>query len=97
MATPALLPVLMNCLAPLSTYLLPTFSARVLMAPASEPASGSVSPNAPSSPAAAPGSHRCRCSSVPQRSSDIANRPRLTLISDRIEESAAPTSSTTTW
>ena len=40
MATSAVLPDVMNCLVPFRTHLLPTFSARVLIAAASDPAWG---------------------------------------------------------
>ena len=46
-------------------------SARVFIAAASEPESGSVRPKHPNrSPLQRPGSQRCFCSSVPQRSID---------------------------
>ena len=65
MSVPALV---MNCLAPLMTHSPLSRRARVRMLPASEPASGSVSPKAPSlRPAVSPGSHSCFCSSVPNR------------------------------
>ena len=47
MARCAVVPEVMNCLLPLSTYLLPSSRARVLMAEASEPVWGSVSMKAP--------------------------------------------------
>ena len=65
MSVPALV---MNCLAPLMTHSPSSRTARVLMLPASEPASGSVNPNAPRrSPLQSRGSHRCFCSSEPNR------------------------------
>ena len=58
--------LVMNCFAPLTTHTPSRCSARVLVAPASEPASGSVSPKAHSFlPARSSGSHRCFCSLVP--------------------------------
>ena len=65
MSVPALV---MNCLAPLITHSPSSSAARVRVLPASEPASGSVSPNAPSrSPLHSRGSHSCFCSSEPNR------------------------------
>ena len=56
----------MNIFEPLTTQLPSRSSARVRVAPASEPASGSVSPNAASPcPDASRGSHSRFCSSVP--------------------------------
>ena len=58
----------MNCLAPFTTHSPPSSSARVRVLPASEPASGSVRPNAPStSPAHSRGSHAAFCASEPNR------------------------------
>ena len=58
----------MNCLAPLTTHSPSSRRARVRVLPASEPASGSVSPNAPSrSPEHSCGSHSRFCSSDPNR------------------------------
>ncbi len=58
--------LVMNALEPLMTQESPSNSALVRVAPASEPASASVSPNpARVRPAARSGSHRWRCSSVP--------------------------------
>jgi len=58
--------LVMNCLAPLITHLPSRCSARVFVAPASDPASGSVSPNAHSlCPARSSGSHRSFCAAVP--------------------------------
>ena len=58
----------MNCFAPSITQLPSRSSACVRVAPASEPASGSVSPKAASRrPEARSGSQRCFCSSVPKR------------------------------
>ena len=65
MSVPALV---MNCLAPSITHSPSSSLARVLVLPASEPASGSVSPNAPSFlPAHSCGIHSCFCSSEPNR------------------------------
>jgi hypothetical protein len=56
----------MNCLAPLITQSPPSSCARVRVLPASEPASGSVRPKAPSSsPAQSRGIHSAFCSSDP--------------------------------
>ena len=58
--------LVMNCLAPLITHSSPSSSARVRVLPASEPASGSVRPNAPSrSPEQSRGIHSAFCSSEP--------------------------------
>jgi hypothetical protein len=58
--------LVMNCLAPLMTHSSPSSSARVRTLPASEPASGSVSPKAPSrSPEHSFGIHSALCSSEP--------------------------------
>ena len=63
MSVPALV---MNILEPFTTHCPPRSSARVLVAAASEPASGSVSPNAASAcPDARRGSHSRFCSSLP--------------------------------
>ena len=64
MSVPALV---MNCLAPLMTQSPLSATARVRVLPASEPASGSVSPKAAScSPLVSFGSHSCFCSSSPK-------------------------------
>ena len=58
----------MNALAPSITHSPSVRVARVRVAPASLPASGSVRPNAPSRrPAQRSGSHCWRCASVPNR------------------------------
>ncbi len=58
--------LVMNCFAPLITHSPPSSSALVLVAPASEPAPGSVRPKPASfSPATRSGSHWAFCSSVP--------------------------------
>ena len=63
MSVPALV---MNCLAPLTTQSPSSGLAVVLTLPASDPASGSVSPNAASlRPLHSSGSHSAFCSSVP--------------------------------
>ena len=60
--------LVMNCFAPLITHCPSSSSARVRTLPASEPASGSVSPNAASRlPAHSCGSQSRFCSSVPHR------------------------------
>ena len=65
MSVPALV---MNCLAPLIVQPSSDSTARVRTLPASEPASGSVSPKAPRiSPDVSRGSHSAFCSSLPNR------------------------------
>ena len=60
--------LVMNCFAPSITHSPSSSRARVRVAPASEPASGSVSPKAASrSPRHSAGNHSDFCSSVPQR------------------------------
>jgi hypothetical protein len=60
--------LVMNCFAPLITHSPSASRARVRTFPASEPASGSVSPNAPRiRPLVRPGSHSRFCSSEPNR------------------------------
>ena len=60
--------LVMNCFAPSITHSPSSSRARVRVAPASDPASGSVSPNAASRrPAQSSGSHSDFCSSLPQR------------------------------
>ena len=60
--------LVMNCFAPLITHSPSSSRAVVRMLPASEPASGSVSPKAASRlPAVSCGSQSRFCSSVPQR------------------------------
>lgn len=62
----ACLPVVMNCLTPLSTKWSPSLSARVVMAAASEPVCGSVRQKQPSfSPRASGLSHSSFWASVP--------------------------------
>ena len=69
--------LVMNCFAPSITHSPPSRRAVVRVAPASDPASGSVRPN-PASARPASRSGRCssRCASVPKRKIGIA--PRLT-------------------
>ena len=63
---PARDPFVIHCLEPFSTQSSPSDTALVRSEPASEPAPGSVSANAPScSPRASGGTKRARCSSVP--------------------------------
>ena len=58
----------MNILAPSTTHSPPSRRALVRVAPASEPAPGSVSPKAARRrPDASCGSHRCFCSGLPNR------------------------------
>jgi hypothetical protein len=60
--------LVMNALVPLMTHSSPSRRAVVSVPPASEPAPGSVNPNAPSaSPEHSLGSHSRFCSSVPNR------------------------------
>ena len=67
----------MNCFAPLITHSSPSRRAVVRVAPASEPASGSVRPKpASAAPESRSGSSSAFCSSLPKRKIGIA--PRLT-------------------
>ena len=60
--------LVMNCFAPSITHSPSSSRARVRVLPASDPASGSVRPNAASlRPAHSSGSHSSFCSRVPQR------------------------------
>ena len=60
-------PFVIHCFEPVMRQPSPSGSARVRSEPASEPASGSVSANAPiPSPRASGGTKRARCSSVPK-------------------------------
>ncbi len=69
--------LVMNCFDPLMTHSPPSRRAVVRVAPASEPASGSVSPKPASAvPASRSGSSSLFCASVPKRKTGIA--PRLT-------------------
>ena len=68
--------LVMNAFEPFSTHSSPSSTARVRVAPASDPPSGSVSPNAPSArPATRSGSHWSRWSSVPNRKIGLAPSP----------------------
>ena len=68
MATSACLPVVMNCLTPLSTHSLPSRTALVRIAEASEPTCGSVRQKQPSfSPRASGLSQASFCASLPKR------------------------------
>ncbi len=93
MSVPALV---MNCLAPSITQWPSSWRARVLTLPASLPASGSVSPNAPScSPEHSFGIHSRFCSSEPNSqigwvpSEVCAHRVIATLESIRVSSSTA--------
>jgi hypothetical protein len=67
MATWAFLPEVMNCLTPLSTQSLPSRTALVRMAAASEPTCGSVRQKQPSHSPLASGLRYCSfCASVPK-------------------------------
>ncbi len=73
----------------------PTRSARIRIAPASEPACGSVRANAPSaSPASIGGSQRARCSSVPHVTTGYCERMWTERVT-AVDMSAAPSSSMT--
>ena len=64
---PAKAPLVIHCFAPVIVQPSPSATAAVRSEPASEPASGSVSANAPiASPRASGGTKRLRCSSVPK-------------------------------
>ena len=92
-ATSASVPLVIHILEPSSTQSSPSRRARVRIEPGSEPASASVSPKQPSaSPVAIDGSHRCLCSSEPQRwIAYIASDP-CTLTKLRSPESTASSS-----
>ncbi|EAU63761.1 transcription factor Tcf4 variant S9 [Stigmatella aurantiaca DW4/3-1] len=65
-ATSAMAPLVIHALAPLSTHVSPSFTARVRMPPGLDPKSGSVRPKHPMRrPWAMPGSNRSFCSSLP--------------------------------
>ena len=84
----------MKALAPSITHSSPSRVARVRIAPASLPASGSVSPNAARArPAHSSGSHRARCSSVPNRAIGAAPSPTPASRVIAIEESTRAISS----
>ncbi len=75
--------LVMNCFAPLTTHWPSTSSARVLVAPASEPAPGSVRPKPASVwPATRSGSQACFCSSVPKVRIGLMPRPTAGLEGD---------------
>jgi hypothetical protein len=93
----------MNALAPSITHDPPapesdaSSRARVRVDPASEPPSGSVSPNAASArPATSSGSHRCFCSSVPNRRIGLIPNPTPADSVMPRDWSARPISSTAT-
>ena len=95
-ATSAVLPDVMNCLTPSITQSLPSRTATVRSAAASEPACGSVRQNAPSlRPAASGRSQRSFCSSLPQ-ASRIEHTSELTATIVDVAPSPAATSSRTT-
>ena len=85
----------MNCFAPLTTHSPPSSLAVVLVLPASEPASGSVSPNAASFfPETSCGSQSSFCSSLPQRWMGIVPSEVWAAIVIATEESILVSSST---
>ena len=93
--TPAIVPLVMKILVPLSRYRPSgSFSAVAVRSAGFDPWSGSVRPKQPStSPEAIRGSHCCFCSSVPHRSIEPATRPRCTLTMERTLASPRPSSS----
>lgn len=92
-ATPATEPLVIHALRPVRIQSVPSRSARVRIPAGSEPWSGSVRPKQPMiSPAAMPGSHRCRCSSEPKRWMAYMAREPCTETRERIPESAASSS-----
>ena len=87
--------LVMNCLAPLITHSPSSSAAVVRVSPASEPASGSVSPKAASrAPLQSCGSHSAFCSSVPQRWIGIVPSEVWAAIVMQTEESIRASSST---
>src|SRR5207244_6505314 len=65
-ATSAIDPLVIHIFSPLSTYLLPFFTARVSMPPGFEPNCGSVNPKHPMAlPCCKSGSHLFFCASLP--------------------------------
>ena len=87
--------LVMNCFAPSITHSPSSRRARVRVAPASEPASGSVSPKAARrSPAQSAGSHSERCSSLPQRKIGIVPSEVWAASVMQTEESIRASSST---
>ena len=80
---------MINIFPPLTTKSLPFFSAVVLVAPASLPASGSVNPNAPrTSPEANLGTYFFFCSSVPESTIGIVPKEVCAATVIAIEASA---------
>ena len=76
--------LVMNCLAPSITHSPPSSRARVRTLPASEPASGSVSPNAPSlRPAVSSGSHSSCCSRAAEQVDRLRAERRVRAHRDR--------------
>ena len=89
--------LVMNCFAPLTTHSPSTSSALVRVAPASEPAPGSVRPKpAIARPATRSGSHCCFCSSVPKVRIGLMPRPTAASRVMPIDWSTRPTSSMAT-
>ena len=89
--------LVMKAFAPLITHSPLSSTARVLVAPASEPASGSVRPNpAIARPAARSGSQRCFCSSVPKVRIGLMPRPIPASSVTPIDWSTRPSSSIAT-
>ena len=87
--------LVMNCLAPFTTHSPPSSLAVVLVLPASEPASGSVRPNAASFlPATSCGIQSSFCSSLPQRWIGIVPSEVWAAIVIATEESTLVSSST---
>jgi hypothetical protein len=73
--------LVMKVLVPFSTHSLPFFTAVLFIAPASEPASGSVSANDPiHSPRAIIGRYFFFCSSLPKRTMPMQPMPVCTLM-----------------
>src|SRR5205085_2229718 len=91
--------LVMNALVPSTTHspVEESRRARVRVAPASLPASGSVNPKAASaSPAHSGGSHRLRCSSVPNMKIGLAPSPAPAGSVVAMDEATRPSSSTAT-
>ena len=87
--------LVMNCFAPFTTHSPSSSFAVVRVAPASEPASGSVRPKAASrEPLVSCGSHSAFCSSVPQRWIGIVPSEVCAAIVMQTEESTRASSST---
>ena len=86
--------LVMNCLLPLITHSSPSRLAVVLVAPASDPAPGSVRPKPASlRPATRSGSHFCFCSSLPKWKIGIAPRPTPASRVIAVDWSTRPSSS----